>query len=76
MTVKSIVIPLILAAIVVCMIYIMVQKSTESKIVEKTVVCATTDIHVNTYISEDDLSKYLTEVSMDAAIIPSSAFLI
>lgn len=72
-SVKAIVIPLVLAAIVVCLIFITVQKNAESKIVEKKVVCATVDIKENTYIAKDKIENYFKEVSVDASLIPSNA---
>ena len=73
-TVKSLVIPLILAAVVVCLIYIVVQKGTESEVVTSTAVCAVKNIDKNTIIEKDEVSDYLTEVTMDATLIPENAY--
>ena len=72
-TVKSLVIPFILAVVVVCLIYIVVQRGTESKIVTSTAVCAVKDIQKNSIIEKDKVSDYLAEVTMDATLIPENA---
>lgn len=73
-TIKSLVVPFILAAVVVCLIYIVVQKGTESKIVTSTAVCAVKDIQKNSIIEKDKVSDYLAEVTMDATLIPENAY--
>lgn len=74
MSIKTVVIPLVLAAIVVCMIYILVQHQEDAKIMETTVVTSIGKIPANTYIEEDEVSKYFTVTTIDSTIVSNNTY--
>ena len=74
MVVKSILIPLILAAVVVCGIYIVIQNQSKNEIIKAKVVCAKTDITANTHIDAKDIDKYFEVKDVEAAILPADIY--
>ena len=74
MVVKSILIPFVMAAIAVCVIYLVMENQTKHEIVKAPVVCAVQDITANTYIGEDDAEKYFEVKEVEAAILPDTIF--
>ena len=74
MIVKSIMIPLVLAGVVVCGIYIVMQQQTKNEVVKAKVVCAKEDIKANTYIAKDDIDKFFEEKEVEASILSKSVY--
>lgn len=62
---KTVVIPLILAAIMVCFLYIVVRNNTLAENLKTDVVVAKTDIVENTKITEKELDRYFKVISVD-----------
>ncbi len=73
-TVKSLLIPFVLAAIVACLIYLVMTNITKNEIVTAHVVCATKDIDANTYISEDEVDEYFEVKDVEKAILPDCIY--
>lgn len=74
MIVKSILIPLILAAVVACGIYIVIQNQSKNEILKAKVVCAKEDITANTFIGKDDISKFFEEKEVEAGILSKNVY--
>lgn len=74
LVIKSILIPFIMAAIAVCVIYLVMENQTKNEIVKAPVVCATKNITANTYISEKDIEKYFEVKDVEAAVLPDSIY--
>lgn len=74
MSIKTVVLPLVLAAIVVCMIYILVQHQEDAKILEATVVTSIGEIPANTYIKADEIDKYFTVTTIDSTIVSENTY--
>lgn len=74
MVIKSILIPLILAAITVCVIYLVMDNQTKNEIVKEPVVCAVANITANTYISESEVDQYFEIRDVEASILPESIY--
>lgn len=71
---KNILIPGVLAAIVVCVIFIVIQSNEKNAVVMKDVVCVKQDIPANEMIEKDLLDKYFEVISVDAAIVPENTY--
>lgn len=74
MSLKTVVIPFVLAAIVVCMIYILVQHKEDVKILKTTVVTSIGKIPANTYVEADDIDKYFSETIIDSTIVSDNTY--
>lgn len=72
--IKSILIPLVLAAIAVCVIYLVMDNQTKNEIVKAPAVCAMKNITANTYISEKEVDQYFEAKDVEAAILPESIY--
>lgn len=73
-TVKSLIIPFILAAIVACLIYLVMTNITKNEVVKAHVVCATKDIEANTFIAEDKVDDYFEIKDVEKAILPDCIY--
>ena len=62
---KTVVIPLILAAIMVCFLFIVERNNTLAENLKTDVVVAKTDIAKNTKIEKEDIDKYFKVISVD-----------
>ena len=74
--VKTLAIPTIIAAILVCVIYVAIDSKASAEELKTKVVCMTKDVPVNTFVSADDIHKYFEEISVEMAAVPESAFYI
>lgn len=72
--VKTLAIPTIIAAILVCVIYVAIDSKVSAEELKTEVVCMTKDVPANTYVSADDMSKYFEVVSVEMAAVPESAY--
>lgn len=70
---KVIVLPLLLAGIVVCAIYLAMQQRQAQDDLKTTVVCMKEDVAANTYVSVDDIDKYFTTVKVQLEAVPVNA---
>ena len=71
---KSLLIPAIIAAIIVCLIYLFMQDKTKNEITKAPVVCAACDIDANTFIKASDMDKYFKVVDVEAAILSDNIY--
>lgn len=70
---KTLVIPAVFAAIVVCVLYVAIEKNTAQKEMKTTVVCMRQEVKANTYVKADDIDKYFTTTSVELAAVPTTA---
>ena len=70
---KNLIIPLLLAAVVVSLIWLVMQNHVKNAEAKGQVVCATRDISANTYVKEKEIGDYFTVRTVDAEIIPENA---
>ena len=68
---KVVVLPLLLASIMVCFLYIVVRNNTLAENLKKDVVVARKDIVENTKISAEEIHKYFEVVRVDADAVVS-----
>ncbi len=71
---KSLLIPAVIAAIIVCLIYLFMQDKTKNEIAKAPVVCATCDIDANTFVKASDMDKYFKVVDVEATILPDNIY--
>ena len=71
---KTLLIPAVVAAIAVCLIYLFMMNKSKNEIVKAPVVCAVVDIDANTYVKADEVDKYFAVVDVEAAILPSNIY--
>ena len=72
--VKVLLIPALFAGVVCMLIYVaMEDKAAEANLKGKAVIM-TEDVAANTYVSEGDIGKYFTEISVDLTAIPENAY--
>ena len=67
-------IPAIVAAILVCVIYVAIDSKASAEELKTKVVCMKMDIPKNTYVTHDEVAKYFEEISVDMAAVPKSAY--
>lgn len=72
--VKTLVIPAIIAAILVCVIYVAIDSKASAEELKTKVVCMKTDVPKNTYVTPDEVAKYFEEISVEMAAVPKSAY--
>ena len=73
-TVKSLIIPFVLAAIAACLIYLVMQNATKNEILKAPVVCAVKDIDANTFIDAKSMDEYFEVKEVEAAVLPDSIY--
>ena len=66
---KVVVIPLLLASIMVCFLYIVVRNNTLAENLKTDVVVATKEISKNTKISSDELGEYFKVIAVDKEVV-------
>jgi len=66
---KIVVIPLLLASIMVCFLYIVVRNNTLAENLKADVVVATKEISKNTKISADEVSEYFKVIAVDKEVV-------
>ena len=71
--VKTLVIPALIAAIVVCAIYVLIEKNTAQEELKTTVVCMKEDVKANTYVKAEEIDKYFTTTSVEMTAVPVTA---
>ena len=74
MALKAVILPVILAAIVVCLIYIVIKYQDEVKIIETTMVVSKEEIPTNTFVKEEDLDKYFEVIEIDSTKVPDNIY--
>lgn len=71
---KTLVIPTIIAAIIVCVIYVAIDSKANAEELKTEVVCMVKDVPANTFISADEMNKYFEVVSVEMVAVPDSAY--
>ena len=72
--VKTLAIPTIIAAILVCVIYVAIDSKASAEEFKTKVVCMTKDVPANTFVSAGDMGKYFKVVSVEMSAVPESAY--
>ena len=72
--VKTLAIPTIIAAILVCVIYVAIDSKANAEELKTEVVCMVQDVPANTFVSADEISKYFEVVSIERVAVPSNAY--
>lgn len=70
---KTVAIPVVFAAIVVCVLYVAIEKNATQEELKTTVVCMKEDVSANTYVEAEDIETYFTTISVELAAVPTSA---
>ena len=70
---KNLILPLLLAAVVVSLIWLVMQNNAKNAEAKGQVVCAAQDISANTYVKDEDITNYFTVKTVDAEVIPENA---
>ena len=71
---KTLVIPSIIAAILVCVIYVAVDSKAKAEELKTEVVCMKTDVAENTFVTPEEVEKYFTVVSVEMMAVPKNAY--
>lgn len=71
--VKTLVIPAVFAAIVVCVLYVAVQNRAAQEELKTSVVCMKENVKANTYVKADEIEKYFTTTSVELTAVPKTA---
>lgn len=71
---KTLVIPSIIAAILVCVIYVAVDSKAKAEELKTEVVCMKTDVAENTFITPEEVEQYFTVVSVEMMAVPKNAY--
>lgn len=71
--VKTLVIPAIVAAIVVCVLYVAIERNVTQEELKTTVVCIKEDVKANTYVEKEEIDKYFMTTSVELAAVPVTA---
>lgn len=70
---KTVAIPAVFAAIVVCVLYVAIEKNATQEELKTTVICMKEDVAANTYVEAEDIETYFTTISVELAAVPISA---
>lgn len=70
---KTLVIPAVFAAIVVCVLYVAVQNRAAQEELKTSFVCMKENVKANTYVKVDEIDKYFTTTSVELTAVPKSA---
>ncbi len=70
---KTVAIPVVFAAIVVCVLYVAIEKNATQEELKTTVVCMKEDVAANTYVEAEDIETYFTTISVELAAVPTTA---
>ena len=72
--VKTLAIPTIIAAIIVCVIYVVVDSKASADELKTEVLCMVKDVPANTIVTADNVKDYFAVVSVDMAAVPDNAY--
>ena len=72
--VKTLAVPTIIAAIIVCVIYVVVDSNASADELKTEVLCMVKDVPANTIVTADNVKDYFTVVSVDMAAVPDNAY--
>lgn len=72
--VKTLAIPTIIAAIIVCVIYVVVDSKASADELKTEVLCMVKDVPANTIVTADKVKDYFTVVSVDMEAVPDNAY--
>lgn len=72
--VKTLAVPTIIAAIIVCVIYVVVDTKASADELKTEVLCMVKDVPANTIVTADNVKDYFTVVSVDKAAVPDNAY--
>lgn len=70
---KTLVIPAVFAAIVVCVLYVAVQNKAAQEELKTSIVCMKENVKANTYVKADEIEKYFTTTSVEIVAVPKTA---
>lgn len=71
--VKTLLIPAVFAAIIVCVLYVAVQNRAAQEELKTSVVCMKENVKANTYVKADEIEKYFTTTSVELTAVPKTA---
>lgn len=71
--VKTLAVPTIIAAIIVCVIYVVVDSKASADELKTEVVCMVKDVPANTIVTADNVKDYFTTVSVEMVAVPDNA---
>ena len=71
--VKTLVIPAVFAAIIVCVLYVAVQNRAAQEELKTPVVCMKENVKANTYVKADEIERYFTTTSVELTAVPKTA---
>ena len=71
---KVVVLPLIIAGIVVCALYLAMQNKLEAESLKGPVLAMREDVAANTFVKSEDAGKYFEVISVDLTAIPTCAY--
>ncbi len=74
MILKTVAIPLVLAAVVVTSLYLTMQSRFEAESLKENVLVMKDKVTANTLVTKDNADKYFTTVAVELAAIPSKAY--
>lgn len=72
--VKTLAIPTIIAAIIVCVIYVAVDSKDNADELKTEVVCMVKDVPANTIVNADTVDDYFKVVSVEMVAVPDNAY--
>ena len=72
--VKTLAIPTIIAAIIVCVIYVAIDSKANADELKTEVVCMVKDVPANTILAADEINKYFKVVAVEKVAVPKSAY--
>lgn len=72
--VKTLAVPTIIAAIIVCVIYVVVDSKASADELKTEVVCMVKDVPANTIVTADNVKDYFTTVSVEMVAVPDNAY--
>lgn len=72
--VKTLAVPTIIAAIIVCVIYVVVDSKASADELKTEVLCMVKDVPANTIVTADNVKDYFIVVSVDMAAVPDNAY--
>lgn len=72
--VKTLVLPLLFAGIVVSAIYLVMEQKTAQEELKTTVVCMKENVAKNTFVKPDEIDKYFTVTKVDLTAVPETAY--
>lgn len=71
---KTLVIPAIVAAILVCVIYVAIDSKASAEELKTEVVCMKVDVAENTFVKPEELSVYFEILSVEMSVVSSNAY--